>query len=204
VNAVEYSTTKIDDGSHTHTYTHVAAKTPTCTEAGNYEYYYCAECDTYFDASYNETTLAALTIAATGHSYASGVYSASTGVTCTTCGEAASYDVDTTTVYFLVNYTWNDDWNTRVNIHYWKDDSSTTWPGKQMTSIGTVSYNGTTYTIYSYTFTSGSLSDYTGVIFDSGTNGTAKTNDLAVQAGANCYFNNYDTNYETTQFIYIP
>ena len=73
-----------------------------------------------------------------------------------------------------------------------------------MTKSGTVTFNGTTYTVYSYTFTSGALTDYTKVIFNSGSNGTAQTNDLVVQAGANCYLNNWDGNYEATQFIYIP
>ena len=73
-----------------------------------------------------------------------------------------------------------------------------------MTKGGTVTYNGTTYTVFSYTFASGSLSDYTNVIFNNGSD-AQKTKDLLVQAGANCYLNNYDTaNYEATQFIYIP
>jgi hypothetical protein len=73
-----------------------------------------------------------------------------------------------------------------------------------MTKGGTVTYNGVTYTVYSYTFTSGALTDYSKVIFDSGSNGTAQTEDLLVQAGANCYLNNWDDNYLATQFIYFP
>ena len=203
-NGHTYTDTKVDDGSHTHTYQHVAAKAATCEATGNYEYYYCADCDTYFDASYNETTLEALTIAKTDHTLAHGVYSVADGVTCSVCGEELSYTADTSTIYYLVNSTWGDDWNTRANIYYWTETAPVAWPGAQMTKSGTVTFNGTTYTVYSYTFTSGALTDYTKVIFNSGSNGTAQTNDLVVQAGANCYLNNWDGNYEATQFIYIP
>lgn len=89
-------------------------------------------------------------------------------------------------------------------MYYWGGTNNATWPGVQMTKGGTVTYNGTTYTVFSYTFTSGSLSNYTNVIFDNGSD-AQKTLDLDVQSGANCYLNNYDTaNYEVTQFIYIP
>ena len=49
----------------------VAAVAPTCTAAGNTAYYYCSACGKYFtDGTFaTETTLAAVTIAATGHAY---------------------------------------------------------------------------------------------------------------------------------------
>ena len=198
-----YTNQKVDDGSHTHTYTHVAAKAATCKATGNLEYYYCADCDTYFDASKNETTLEALTIAKTDHTAAHGVYSAADGVTCSVCGEKIEYAVSTKTVYYLVPTTWADNWQ-KACIYYWTGTAPVAWPGAQMTKGGTVTYNGTTYTVYSYTFTSGSLTDYQNVIFNNGSD-AQKTEDLTVQAGANCYLNNYDTgNYEATQFIYIP
>jgi hypothetical protein len=67
-----------------------------------------------------------------------------------------------------------------------------------MTKGGTVTYNGVTYTVYSYTFASGSLTDYTCVIFDSGTNATQKTDDITVLAGVYCYYNAYDSNFLAT------
>ena len=198
-----YTNQKVEDGSHTHTYTHVAAKAATCQATGNLEYYYCADCDTYFDASYHETTLEALTLAKTDHTAAHGVYSAADGVTCSVCGEEIEYTVDTSTIYYLVPTTWADNWQ-KACIYYWTGTAPVAWPGAQMTKGGTVTYNGTTYTVYSYTFTSGSLTDYQKVIFNNGSD-AQQTKDLAVQAGANCYLNNYDTgNYLVTQFIYIP
>ena len=202
-NGHTYTDTKVDDGSHTHSYTHVAAKAATCQATGNYEYYYCEDCDTYFDAEYHETTLAALTIAKTDHTVAHGVYSAASGVVCDVCGEAVEYTVDTSTIYYLVPSTWSGDWP-QASIYYWTGTAPVAWPGTAMTKGGTVTYKGTTYTVYSYTFTSGKLTDYTNVIFNNGSD-AQKTKNLTVQAGANCYLNNYDTaNYEVTQFIYIP
>lgn len=62
------------NSAHTHTPVEHAAKDPTCTENGNKLYYTCDsdECaDKYFsdEACSTETTLDAVTIAATGHSY---------------------------------------------------------------------------------------------------------------------------------------
>ncbi len=58
---------------HTHTLQHVTAKSPTCTETGNTEYWYCEECGTYFadEAAENEIAEADTIIKATGHDYSS-------------------------------------------------------------------------------------------------------------------------------------
>ena len=57
------------------------AKAPTCTEAGNIEYWYCDTCDKYFsdETAAEEIGLADTVLEATGHSYENGK--------CTACGE---------------------------------------------------------------------------------------------------------------------
>ena len=57
------------------------AKAPTCTEAGNIEYWYCDTCDKYFcdETATDEIALADTVLEATGHSYENGK--------CTACGE---------------------------------------------------------------------------------------------------------------------
>ncbi len=71
-----YSPTPLLNGTYTvcnhSNVTHVAAKAATCTEDGNIEYWYCADCGRYFlDANYtNEITAAGIVSGtATGHSY---------------------------------------------------------------------------------------------------------------------------------------
>lgn len=51
---------------HVHEYTLVAAKSPTCTEDGNVQYYTCT-CGKYFDNNKNEILLAATVLPANGH-----------------------------------------------------------------------------------------------------------------------------------------
>ncbi|MBP5302253.1 MAG: hypothetical protein J6Y88_03285, partial [Bacteroidales bacterium] len=43
---------------HQHDWTHVEAKAPTCTEAGNIEYWYCADCGKYFADAEGEQEIA--------------------------------------------------------------------------------------------------------------------------------------------------
>ena len=59
-----------------------AAKTPTCTEAGNIEYWTCSTCQKYFsdESGVNEIAAASTVIPATGHKYQNGK--------CTVCGAA--------------------------------------------------------------------------------------------------------------------
>ncbi len=52
--------------THEHVYTPVAAKSPTCTEDGNVQYYTCT-CGKYFDNNKNEILLAATVLPANGH-----------------------------------------------------------------------------------------------------------------------------------------
>ncbi|MBO4572731.1 MAG: hypothetical protein J5762_03070, partial [Clostridia bacterium] len=54
-----------------HNMAHIEYLAPTCTTDGNLEYYYCDRCDKYFadENGTTETTLAAKTIAATGHAW---------------------------------------------------------------------------------------------------------------------------------------
>ena len=188
------------------TITTVARVEATCETAGNI-LYYIKNAKYYSDSNCTvEITLQDTVIPAKGHTIAAGVYSVASGVTCSVCGETVTPSVSTETVYYLVPSDWGDDWNTRVNIYYWNDgsDGPKSWPGVQMTKGGTVTYAGTTYTVYSYTFSDDSLSNYGKVIFNSGSSGTAQTLNLTVHTG-NCYLNNYDTaNYEDTGFIYIP
>ena len=54
-----------------HNMTFVQAADPDCTTTGNYAYYHCDRCDKYFEDELGatETTLADMTIAATGHAW---------------------------------------------------------------------------------------------------------------------------------------
>ena len=54
---------------HSHEYKLVAEVAATCTESGVHAHYTCEGCDKLFDEDKNETTVAALTIAALGHDY---------------------------------------------------------------------------------------------------------------------------------------
>ncbi|MCD8015880.1 MAG: Ig-like domain-containing protein [Lachnospiraceae bacterium] len=73
---------------------HVLKVDATCTDAGNIEYWYCKDCGAMFSDSAATTVISSVTIAATGHSWDSGVVTTAatttaTGVktyTCTVCG----------------------------------------------------------------------------------------------------------------------
>ena len=64
-----------------HNLTNIPAIAPTCTEAGNIEYWYCDTCDKYFcdETATDEIALADTVLETTGHSYENGK--------CTACGE---------------------------------------------------------------------------------------------------------------------
>lgn len=201
-----YTNTKNETIPTLETVIEVPAVAATCGQAGNSRYYIKGN-KYYSDAECeNEITLASTIIPATGeHTIAPGVYSVTDGITCSVCHEAVDYNVDTTTVYYLVNSTWGDNWNVRSNIYYYTGSAEMDWPGYQMTKEGTVTYKGSTYTVYSYTFASGRLTDYEKVIFNSGTSGNAQnSNGTLVLSGVNCYINDYDSNFEATEFIYVP
>lgn len=67
-----------------HTLEEVPAKSPSCTASGNNRYYTCGDCGLVFKADgVTETTVAAETIAATGHSY---TYKVTTEPTTTAAG----------------------------------------------------------------------------------------------------------------------
>ncbi|MCD8377014.1 MAG: right-handed parallel beta-helix repeat-containing protein, partial [Oscillospiraceae bacterium] len=101
---------------------YMAASNPTCTEAGNIAYYYCASCGQRFSNILGtvELTEADVTIAATGHSW--NLEDAVTeNVKNATCTEKGSYDTviycancneelarATTTVPATGEHTWND------------------------------------------------------------------------------------------------
>ncbi len=76
---------------HTHTMTHIPAQKPGCTEPGNIEYWYCADCGKYFtdEAGENEITQAETVIPPTGHSPGEAVHENEVPATCT---EPGSYD----------------------------------------------------------------------------------------------------------------
>ncbi|MCD7847331.1 MAG: hypothetical protein LUG49_04810 [Oscillospiraceae bacterium] len=90
--------------SHTHTLVKTEAKDATCDTDGNIEYWYCAECDSYFsdEDGTTEITLAETVAPATGHTEDEAVIENEVAATCTvdgfydtvvyckTCGEELS------------------------------------------------------------------------------------------------------------------
>ena len=76
---------------HTHTMTHVPAADPTCTEPGNIEYWYCAECGKYFSDANAENEIAQkdTVIPPKGHTPGEAVRENEVPATCT---EPGSYD----------------------------------------------------------------------------------------------------------------
>ena len=76
---------------HTHTMTHVPAQKPGCTESGNIEYWYCAECGKYFSDANAENEIAQkdTVIPPTGHTPGEAVHENEVPATCT---EPGSYD----------------------------------------------------------------------------------------------------------------
>ena len=138
-----YTNQKVDDGSHTHTYTHVEAKAATCGVTGNLEYYYCADCNIYFDASYHETTLEALTIPKTNnHTFDEGVVTPPTRIqdgsvtyTCIACEKEKTLTIDklgTSRVYLTNSQGWTD-----VFAYIFESGSGVVeiWPGIKMTYL---------------------------------------------------------------------
>ena len=95
-----YYTTEPVTAAHEHTMEQIAAKSPTCTVAGNTAYYHCTTCNKYYsDANgENEITLASTVIAALGHNYVD-VVTAPTettqGYTTHTCSRCGDSYVDT-------------------------------------------------------------------------------------------------------------
>ena len=79
--------------THTHNATHFAAVKSECLIGGKIEHWYCSGCNNYWkDAALTQQTdLAGITLAATGHSYVNGI--------CTGCGAAeyAEEETDPTT-----------------------------------------------------------------------------------------------------------
>ncbi len=68
------------DENETHNISKAEAKSPTCVENGNIEYWHCSECEKYFsdEACASETTLEDTVIEAAGHNYQGGK--------CSSCG----------------------------------------------------------------------------------------------------------------------
>ena len=63
---------------------HTSAKAATCTEKGNYEYWYCPDCETYFTNEACTASTTEITIAALGHDFTYTPYKTST---CTSKGD---------------------------------------------------------------------------------------------------------------------
>ncbi len=82
-----------------HTKVATAAKTATCTEAGNTAYWYCSVCEKYFsdEACTAEITLASTAIAAKGHTK---VATAAKTATCTEAGNTAYWYCSACEKYF--------------------------------------------------------------------------------------------------------
>ena len=73
-------------GGHKHSFVKHDAKAPTCEESGNKEYYTCEGCDLIFsDDKGTETTLAAVSLDATGHNW--GEWTQSVAPTCEAKGQ---------------------------------------------------------------------------------------------------------------------
>ena len=60
-----------DSVADPHQLTHVASKPASCTEDGNLEHYYCAECQKYYKDKNGYVALDSIVISAKGHSYSS-------------------------------------------------------------------------------------------------------------------------------------
>ena len=97
---------EIDETNHSEL-VHVAKKDPTCTVAGNIEYWTCKECGKYFSNAEGKTEIKLddTVIAAKGHSYANGK--------CTVCGaEDPDYEAPAPFVPEITvgaNSTWSAD-----------------------------------------------------------------------------------------------
>ncbi len=63
---------------HTHELVKTERKEPTCTEAGNIEYWFCAECGKYFSDEKGKTEVTDVVLPAKGHTFE--------GKICTVCG----------------------------------------------------------------------------------------------------------------------
>ena len=76
-----YKTMVLHIVHHDHSVVKTEAKASTCTADGNIEYWYCADCDKYFDSAEltNEITKESTVVKATGHAFKDGV--------CTVCKE---------------------------------------------------------------------------------------------------------------------
>ena len=91
-----YNVTFNTVSTHTHSLNYVAAISATCTGAGTAAYYRCIGCGKFFtdSAGNNETTFAALSIAALGHNYSTETITATctdagaTTHTCSRCGDS--------------------------------------------------------------------------------------------------------------------
>lgn len=85
---------------HTHTMTHTEAKTATCTEGGNVEYWYCSGCEKYFadEAGAREIDVATIHSEPLGHTMNEKVEAKE--ATCTEGGNLAYYFCATCEKYF--------------------------------------------------------------------------------------------------------
>lgn len=82
--------------SHEHELQHFEVKKPTCTEKGNIEYWYCADCGKYFSdgAASTEITVDNTVIAASGHMYQNHV--------CIKCGATEDGYIEASLEYILL------------------------------------------------------------------------------------------------------
>ncbi len=88
---------------HLHTPVHVAAKLPTCTEEGNVEYYYCADCSLCFSDAECKNSISSTVVSPAGHAWDDGVAvqeltctsDAEIKHTCGTCGTTKMITVST-------------------------------------------------------------------------------------------------------------
>lgn len=85
---------------HTHDIEHIGAKTPTCLEEGNAEYWYCSGCGQYFSDAEGDTEirLTDILVPALGHDWSEWCYDAeSHWQVCSCCGKKTAVSAHTGT-----------------------------------------------------------------------------------------------------------
>lgn len=150
--------------AHTHVYGDlVPAQAATCEAAGHAAYYYCEGCEKYFDENKVETTLQALTVAATGHDYVfnsfvwaetPGAYTARAKYVCSHNAEHIEYhDAEMSHTTDAATHTANgaNHWNASYDGHNDTMDEVLPSPGHSYNAVGLCLadgvFNGVTATV---------------------------------------------------------
>lgn len=112
----QLGTTSTSSSSHTHTLVHHEAVEATCTTGGSKEYWYCSDCKKYYsdETAKNETTLSAVTVAATGHTFTT--HADATEPTCTEKGNVEYWYCETCGGYYLDDETFSQNKSTSDGV----------------------------------------------------------------------------------------